>query len=136
MGVVRDMSGTRLETGSRYEVGTPAMQWGMSYQRKWAKALLASAILCVSSRFLTAAPRCSEASSSSPARRFSMPCRSEEHTSELQSLMRISYSVFCLKKITELTNNIYHRPIKPSNNNYLIISLLTTVINEIIYLLV
>src|SRR3546814_2345327 len=28
--------------------------------------------------------------------------RSEEHTSELQSLMRISYAVFCLKK------NIYH----------------------------
>src|SRR3546814_1356581 len=26
------------------------------------------------------------------------PLRSEEHTSELQSLMRISYSVFCLKK--------------------------------------
>src|SRR3546814_7840675 len=25
------------------------------------------------------------------------PCRSEEHTSELQSLMRISYAVFCLK---------------------------------------
>src|SRR3546814_3356436 len=27
--------------------------------------------------------------------------RSEEHTSELQSLMRISYAVFCLKKITK-----------------------------------
>src|SRR3546814_6055175 len=27
-----------------------------------------------------------------------MPERSEEHTSELQSLMRISYAVFCLKK--------------------------------------
>src|SRR3546814_6849631 len=27
-----------------------------------------------------------------------MPSRSEEHTSELQSLMRISYAVFCLKK--------------------------------------
>src|SRR3546814_8629057 len=27
-----------------------------------------------------------------------LPCRSEEHTSELQSLMRISYAVFCLKK--------------------------------------
>src|SRR3546814_10757319 len=27
--------------------------------------------------------------------------RSEEHTSELQSLMRISYAVFCLKKITQ-----------------------------------
>src|SRR3546814_2579765 len=31
--------------------------------------------------------------------------RSEEHTSELQSLMRISYAVFCLKKKTN-TNNI------------------------------
>src|SRR3546814_7941557 len=30
--------------------------------------------------------------------------RSEEHTSELQSLMRISYAVFCLKK-TKNTNN-------------------------------
>src|SRR3546814_6871169 len=28
----------------------------------------------------------------------SIACRSEEHTSELQSLMRISYAVFCLKK--------------------------------------
>src|SRR3546814_7113661 len=28
------------------------------------------------------------------------PCRSEEHTSELQSLMRISYAVFCLKTQT------------------------------------
>src|SRR3546814_7934650 len=28
--------------------------------------------------------------------------RSEEHTSELQSLMRISYAVFCLKKKTQL----------------------------------
>src|SRR3546814_8485356 len=33
-------------------------------------------------------------------RRIAMqaPLRSEEHTSELQSLMRISYAVFCLKK--------------------------------------
>src|SRR3546814_4968491 len=29
--------------------------------------------------------------------------RSEEHTSELQSLMRISYAVFCLKKTTQTT---------------------------------
>src|SRR3546814_2642376 len=34
--------------------------------------------------------------------------RSEEHTSELQSLMRISYAVFCLKK----TNNKYERVIE------------------------
>src|SRR3546814_3188737 len=31
--------------------------------------------------------------------------RSEEHTSELQSLMRISYAVFCLKKKKYTTNN-------------------------------
>src|SRR3546814_5083936 len=30
--------------------------------------------------------------------RWARPARSEEHTSELQSLMRISYAVFCLKK--------------------------------------
>src|SRR3546814_8685363 len=34
--------------------------------------------------------------------------RSEEHTSELQSLMRISYAVFCLKKKTKLQNNTKH----------------------------
>src|SRR3546814_6057682 len=38
--------------------------------------------------------------------------RSEEHTSELQSLMRISYAVFCLKK--KKTNNIQQNT---SNNN-------------------
>src|SRR3546814_5698865 len=32
--------------------------------------------------------------------------RSEEHTSELQSLMRISYAVFCLKKKTIYINHI------------------------------
>src|SRR3546814_2377608 len=36
-----------------------------------------------------------------------VPCRSEEHTSELQSLMRISYAVFCLKKKKK----------KPNKNN-------------------
>src|SRR3546814_6415378 len=33
-----------------------------------------------------------------------MPPRSEEHTSELESLMRISYAVFCLKKKTNKHN--------------------------------
>src|SRR3546814_4947458 len=46
---------------------------------------------------------------------ISLPCRargscerrSEEHTSELQSLMRISYAVFCLKKkITQITSTL------------------------------
>src|SRR3546814_2941515 len=34
-------------------------------------------------------------------RHFGQSPRSEEHTSELQSLMRISYAVFCLKKKTQ-----------------------------------
>src|SRR3546814_4186990 len=43
--------------------------------------------------------------------------RSEEHTSELQSLMRISYAVFCLKKNTEQRhNNDAHSQITTSIN--------------------
>src|SRR3546814_7392995 len=34
--------------------------------------------------------------------------RSEEHTSELQSLMRISYAVFCLNKKNNYNNTKYH----------------------------
>src|SRR3546814_5425822 len=45
------------------------------------------------------------------ARRRPPRHRSEEHTSELQSLMRISYAVFCLKK-----KNIIRQPRKKANN--------------------
>src|SRR3546814_14507701 len=40
------------------------------------------------------------------------PQRSEEHTSELQSLMRISYAVFCLKKKQSINSHLstYSRP--------------------------
>src|SRR3546814_1028646 len=38
-------------------------------------------------------------------RRVSDGQRSEEHTSELQSLMRISYAVFCLKKKKYIAHN-------------------------------
>src|SRR3546814_1888482 len=37
-------------------------------------------------------------------RRMVVALRSEEHTSELQSLMRIAYAVFCLKNKTKLQN--------------------------------
>src|SRR3546814_9025953 len=43
-------------------------------------------------------PGSDQADFRSPVRRQ----RSEEHTSELQSLMRISYAVFCLKKKTRI----------------------------------
>src|SRR3546814_80373 len=41
------------------------------------------------------------------ARRFEDAGRSEEHTSELQSLMRISYAVFCLKKKTHTNREVH-----------------------------
>src|SRR3546814_8946489 len=41
--------------------------------------------------------------------------RSEEHTSELQSLMRISYAVFCLKKKTQRPKQQYSNSPHPSD---------------------
>src|SRR3546814_8772995 len=41
--------------------------------------------------------------------------RSEEHTSELQSLMRISYAVFCLKKKKSQNNLLQHKKYKNIN---------------------
>src|SRR3546814_3058721 len=43
------------------------------------------------------------------------PIRSEEHTSELQSLMRISYAVFCLKKKNTLHVLLTHIQSNESN---------------------
>src|SRR3546814_1595916 len=49
--------------------------------------------------------------------------RSEEHTSELQSLMRISYAVFCLKKNKVNSHNVYcehinlHSPLYYNTSN-------------------
>src|SRR3546814_7343561 len=45
--------------------------------------------------------------------------RSEEHTSELQSLMRISYAVFCLKKKTLNQKTILHNKDKHTLQNEL-----------------
>src|SRR3546814_2736712 len=51
--------------------------------------------------------------------------RSEEHTSELQSLMRISYAVFCLKKKTQQpqTNKYYiHDTISTHNMTHIVLN--------------
>src|SRR3546814_3477609 len=51
--------------------------------------------------FIAAHKICADTSNANKNRRVVAPAatiRSEEHTSELQSLMRISYAVFCLKK--------------------------------------
>src|SRR3546814_4754080 len=47
--------------------------------------------------------------------------RSEEHTSELQSLMRISYAVFCLKKKTYAILAVKKKNDTSSNTNYSLI---------------
>src|SRR3546814_3197202 len=46
----------------------------------------------------SSSPWSASQASSKALDRYLLPVRSEEHTSELQSLMRISYAVFCLKK--------------------------------------
>src|SRR3546814_10775300 len=43
-------------------------------------------------------------------------CRSEEHTSELQSLMRISYAVFCLKKKNTIQNQMHSQNADRTND--------------------
>src|SRR3546814_10916400 len=52
--------------------------------------------------------------------------RSEEHTSELQSLMRISYAVFCLKKNKQYNNIVNPTSHHPSHTQLLISSPLHT----------
>src|SRR3546814_1557946 len=49
--------------------------------------------------------------------------RSEEHTSELQSLMRISYAVFCLKKKKQSNNKKHiYKYSTPMHTDYALIS--------------
>src|SRR3546814_3118329 len=65
-------------------------------------------LLAISFHHQQATPITAKAPATAP------PIRSEEHTSELQSLMRISYAVFCLKKNKNITNTIN---ITTNNNN-------------------
>src|SRR3546814_4726276 len=59
------------------------------------RSLTASAPVDICRKHLTGGKACAALINSGNAN------RSEEHTSELQSLMRISYAVFCLKKNTQ-----------------------------------
>src|SRR3546814_20374685 len=55
--------------------------------------------------------------SSATARIRLVAGRSEEHTSELQSLMRISYAVFCLKKKITI-HTLYHSTTQHNTHNF------------------
>src|SRR3546814_6303973 len=68
---------------------------------------------------ITPAPASPIASIDRCRRRFLGPGRSEEHTSELQSLMRISYAVFCLKKKNTTNNkNVLDKIHNKTQQNY------------------
>src|SRR3546814_8179298 len=62
--------------------------------------------LAVASAFAIQASQLNELTGGEDGRSYKVPelLRSEEHTSELQSLMRISYAVFCLKKKNKQTS--------------------------------
>src|SRR3546814_10499452 len=74
---------------------TPVATRTASWRRRRAAKL--SALPTSQLRWKTIPPR-SRRSARRRTTSFSSLKRSEEHTSELQSLMRISYAVFCLKK--------------------------------------
>src|SRR3546814_5028501 len=62
-------------------------------------------------------------------RRGQMEGRSEEHTSELQSLMRISYAVFCLKKKNKPTKHLSLRTNKTINQPSTINTTIYSIVN-------
>src|SRR3546814_9686342 len=74
--------------------------WTTSPFTEWSalnRSTFAIAVLKLSRESMSRAPNvCSSRFTGNPS--SVMARRSEEHTSELQSLMRISYAVFCLKK--------------------------------------
>src|SRR3546814_3027568 len=61
--------------------------------------------------------RCSGRTSEPMRNGDSTRTRSEEHTSELQSLMRISYAVFCLKKKKKQNDKSKHKTIRRVERN-------------------
>src|SRR3546814_5340108 len=67
---------------------------------------------------MSSTPGFSILSSLSPFKKEPLLSRSEEHTSELQSLMRISYAVFCLKKKKNIKNIIKQHK---TSTNYIIL---------------
>src|SRR3546814_2161310 len=90
--------------GSRLPKTTNAAAASATCQRSHRTAACAIA----ASRYWTQDDRCPfPALALWPDRRRARLPRSEEHTSELQSLLRISYAVFCLKKKTKIRESLY-----------------------------
>src|SRR3546814_6026426 len=73
-----------------------------------ARTVVRSRLTCACDRWTRAASTCGLIPLDGPAASL-VRARSEEHTSELQSLMRISYAVFCLKKKHKQKKNANHQ---------------------------
>src|SRR3546814_4631626 len=74
---------------------------GVRHRRLVPASALAGAVFLIVSDIISRViipARCCPSASSPPWSERPLSPRSEQHTSELQSLMRISYAVFCLKK--------------------------------------
>src|SRR3546814_3357806 len=95
-------------TGKKTHTG-PAETQAADPARKKRKVLLVADLFCGAGGSSTGAKRALEALGYEMlltcVNHWPIAIRSEEHTSELQSLMRISYAVYCLKNTTLLT---YH----------------------------
>src|SRR3546814_8146668 len=89
--------GLRLPDGFQVEA-TDAWRAGLVEIQDEGSQLLA--IACDARAGMTVVDLCAGAGGKTMALAAEMGNRSEEHTSELQSLMRTSYAVFCLKKKT------------------------------------
>src|SRR3546814_8695118 len=87
------------------DVCSSDLQMRNSSSRSFAAAPPVNSTVHSGRRDQTSLNRPSEAARAPSA---SMTDRSEEHTSELQSLMRISYAVFCLKKKIKNTENTHY----------------------------
>src|SRR3546814_4529371 len=88
---------------------------GRTRTRRWDRALVErTAYHCRICRWLSGCRRLVPPTSSRPR---PSTRRSEEHTSELQSLMRLSYAVFCLKKKKNRTQEQYNRSTMNTHHN-------------------
>src|SRR3546814_9350201 len=85
--------GLRLKPGQHYDVVNP--EHDPRYREYWESYYAMMARRGITAQYAKLEMR----------RRTTLIARSEEHTSELQSLMRISYAVFCLKKKTTQTSH-------------------------------
>src|SRR3546814_7326454 len=99
---------TRLneKVGTRLTIRPPTSSSHSAFSTGERKNSLSTSWLRIRNSRLTPAP----AGDGMPVKKLPVHCglRSEEHTSELQSLMRISYAVFCLKKKNKNKMNNIH----------------------------